>query len=225
MKIKVLKDVLAANEAISQEIQSLLSKNKVLAINVMSSPGSGKTRILEKTIEALKPGLSAGVIAGDVATTRDAERLSKHTKSVVQIDTDAFGGKCHLEAQWVKKALSSFDLSRLDVLFVENVGNLICPTGFNLGEEIKVVVLSVTEGEDKPLKYPSMFSTAHAIIINKIDLLPHLDFDMKALRKNVKDVAPRASVFELSASSGEGMERWIDWLSSRIRATKEGLRE
>jgi hydrogenase nickel incorporation protein HypB len=224
MKIEVLKDVLAANETISVEIESVLSKHKVLAVNVMSSPGSGKTKILEKTIEALKPSLRAGVIAGDVSTTRDAERLSEHTKSVVQIDTDAFGGKCHLEAQWVKKALSSFDLSKLDLLFVENVGNLICPTGFNLGEKIKVVVLSVTEGEDKPLKYPSMFSIAHAVIVNKIDLLPHLDFDMDALRKNLKDVAPRARVFELSASSGEGMDGWIKWLSSRVKAVKEGVR-
>jgi hydrogenase nickel incorporation protein HypB len=212
MEIKVLKDILAANESISQEIHTLLAKHKVLAVNMMSSPGSGKTTILESTIEALSPVHSVGVIAGDVATTRDAERLSRLSSNVVQIDTDAFGGKCHLEAQWIKKALLSFDLDELDFLFVENVGNLICPSGYNLGEDLKVIVLSVTEGEDKPAKYPAMFSLAHAILVNKIDLLPHLEFDMASLRSYLKGVAPEAKVSLLSARTGEGFASWIEWL-------------
>jgi len=212
MEIKVLKDILAANESISREIHAVLSKHKVLAVNMMSSPGSGKTTILEKTIESLSPELAAGVIAGDVATTRDAERLSRHTAKVVQIDTDVFGGKCHLEAQWIKKALQSFDLEELDILFIENVGNLICPSGYNLGEDLKVLVLSVTEGEDKPAKYPAMFSIAHAVLVNKIDLLPHLEFDMTSLLSHLKAVAPGARVFPLSARTGEGLVSWLDWL-------------
>lgn len=220
MEIKVLKDVLAANELISQESNTALSENGVLTVNMMSSPGSGKTTILEKTIEALSSELTIGVIAGDVATTLDAERLLKHTSRVVQIDTDVFGGKCHLEAQWVKRTLPSFDLNELDLLFIENVGNLICPSGYNLGEHLKVIVLSVTEGEDKPAKYPAMFSRAHAVIVNKIDLLPHLDFDMVGLRSYLMNVSPNARVFEMSARSGEGFSSWLDWLRTQMRGLK-----
>jgi hydrogenase nickel incorporation protein HypB len=216
MEIKVLKDILAANEMISQEIHALLSKHKVLGVNMMSSPGSGKTTILEKTIEAFSTEYTAGVIAGDVATTRDAERLSQHTSKVVQIDTDVFGGKCHLEAQWVKEALLSFHLEDLDFLFIENVGNLICPSGYNLGEDLKAIVLSVTEGEDKPTKYPAMFSKAHAVVVNKIDLLPYLDFDMDGLLSNLKGVATGAKVFLLSARTGEGFVSWLDWLRAEV---------
>jgi hydrogenase nickel incorporation protein HypB len=221
MQIKILKDILAANESISQEIHGILSRSGVLSVNMMSSPGSGKTTILEKTIEKLMPVLTAGVIAGDVSTANDAERLAKVTQRVIQIDTDVFGGKCHLEAQWIKKALLSFDLEDLDILFIENVGNLICPTGYNLGEDMKVIALSVTEGEDKPSKYPAMFSIAHAIVVNKIDLLPHLDFDMTSLRAHLNAVAPKAKVFEMSARTGEGMGPWLDWLRAS-HAAPEG---
>lgn len=217
MEIKVVKDILAANESISQEIHGLLAKQGVLTVNMMSSPGSGKTTILEKTIEDLSPGITVGVIAGDVATTRDAERLSRHTAKVVQIDTDVFGGKCHLEAQWIKKALGAFDLGELNILFIENVGNLICPSGYNLGEDLKVIVLSVAEGEDKPAKYPAMFSLAHAVILNKTDLLPHLDFDMTSLLANLRAVAPEAKVFPLSARTGDGFASWLDWLRAEAR--------
>lgn len=221
MEIKVLRDVLAANELISEEINSALSLNKVLAVNMMSSPGSGKTTIVARTIEALKSEMEIGVIAGDVATTLDAERLSAHSSNVVQIDTNVFGGKCHLEAQWVNKALQSFSLQELDLLLIENVGNLICPSGFNLGEHLRVIVLSVTEGEDKPVKYPAMFSRAHAVIINKIDLLPYLDFDMAALGSHLKKVASNAKPFEMSAKTGQGLTPWFDWL----RAQAKGVRE
>ncbi len=220
MEIKVLKEVLGANELIAQEINALLSENRIFAVNMMSSPGSGKTTILEKTIEMLMPELNVGVIAGDVATTRDAERLSKCNASVVQIDTDTFGGACHLEAQWVKRVLPSFDLKKLDVLFIENIGNLICPSGYNLGQHMKVVVVSVTEGEDKPIKYPAMFSMAHVVIVNKIDLLPHLDYDIAKLRGHVDNVAGNSKVFELSARSGEGMEKWVDWLKLQAKEFK-----
>ena len=220
MEIEILKDILAANESISREIHALLSENGVLSVNMMSSPGSGKTTILERTIEAFQPDLTVGVIAGDVATARDAERLSRFTKGVVQIDTDVFGGKCHLEAQWIRMALQSFDLEPLDILFVENVGNLICPSGYNLGEDLKVIVLSVTEGEDKPSKYPAMFSIAHAVIVNKIDLLPHLDFDMASLRSHLKKVSPEARVFEMSAKTHEGLTAWLDWLKDSHQALK-----
>jgi len=220
MEIKVLEEVLAANELIAREINALLSENRIFGVNMMSSPGSGKTTILEKTIEALMPEVNVGVIAGDVATTRDAERLSEHNASVIQIDTDTFGGACHLEAQWVKRALPTFDLKKLDVLFIENIGNLICPSGYNLGEHIKVVVVSVTEGEDKPIKYPAIFSMAHVVLVNKIDLLPHLDFDIVKLRAHINNVAANSIVFELSARSDEGMDKWVEWLKLRVKEFK-----
>ena len=221
MEIKVLKKVLGANESIARETNALLLENRIFGVNMMSSPGSGKTTILEKTIGALVSEVSVGVIAGDVATTRDAERLSEHNANVVQIDTDSFGGACHLEAEWVKKALGSFDLKKLDVLFIENIGNLICPSGYNLGEHVKVVVVSVTEGEDKPIKYPAMFSLAHVVLVNKIDLLPYLDFDIVKLRGHINSVAANSRVFELSARSGEGMKTWTDWLKVQVKELKK----
>jgi hydrogenase nickel incorporation protein HypB len=224
MEIKVLKDVLAANESISRDVNTILSKSGVFTVNMMSSPGSGKTTILERTAETLGTKVRMGVIAGDVATTRDAERLSKHGIPVLQIDTNAFGGACHLEAEWVRRALASFNTKELDLLFIENVGNLICPSNYNIGEHARVVVLSVTEGEDKPVKYPAMFSRADAVVINKTDLLPHLEFDMESLRSHLAKVAGNSRIFELSAKSGKGFDEWIDWLKSNVKKIKKSAK-
>lgn len=218
MKIKVLTDFLEANDTIASQNRKLFDEHKILALNLMSSPGGGKTLILEKTIEKLKKNFAFGVIEGDVATTNDAERLVRYNIPVVQITTESFGGACHLDASMVREALESLDLSRVDILFIENIGNLICPAEFDLGEHKRIIVLSLTEGEDKPSKYPVAFRNSDLLLINKIDLLPHLDINLDLLMKNTKKVNPKLESIRLSAKTEEGFKSWLDWLVKEYRS-------
>lgn len=211
-RIPVVARILEANDRMAGENRRRLAAAGVRAVNLISSPGAGKTTLLEATVPRLAGRIRAGVIVGDVATTRDGERIAALGVPVVQITTGTMGGACHLEAAAVRRALDRIDLSRLDLLFIENVGNLVCPAEFDLGEGAKVTLLSVAEGEDKPLKYPQAFRAAALAVVTKIDLVGPLGFDLSALRGNLRKVHPRLTVMELSARTGEGMEAWIDWL-------------
>jgi hydrogenase nickel incorporation protein HypB len=212
MEIKVVKDILEANDLVAKGIKEELGKANVFMINIMGSPGSGKTYLLEKTIEGFGDKFRIGVIEGDIRTSMDSERLTPYDVPVVQINTEPFGGDCHLPATAVGRAMEDLDLGSLDLVIVENVGNLVCPAEFYIGEDRKVVVLSLTEGEDKPLKYPLMFRESHALVISKLDLLPHLDIDMELVRTNALSVNPLLDVFPLSAKTGEGVDEWLRWI-------------
>jgi len=213
MEVRILKDVLKANDSIAGANRKLFDQHEVFCVNMVSSPGSGKTTTLEKTVALLKDKYAIGVIEGDVATSKDSERLSALGVDVIQINTDRFGGGCHLDANLVAGASSSFDLGKLDFMFIENIGNLICPTGFYLGEHRFVAVLSVTEGEDKPLKYPAAFQKASVCVVNKMDLIAMgLEVDMESLRENIRKINPACKRIELSARTGKGMEKWVRWL-------------
>ncbi|HOX29165.1 MAG TPA: hydrogenase nickel incorporation protein HypB, partial [bacterium] len=196
MEIKVLKKVLAANDKVAVENKSVFDSEGITVINLMSSPGSGKTFLLDKTIGALKKDYGIAVIEGDITTTLDAERLKRHDVPIVQINTSDIGGDCHLEATMINSALKDIDTKKIDILFIENVGNLVCPAEFELGEDHKTVVLSVTEGEDKPLKYPLMFQVCNWAVISKTDLAPILETDMAKLRGYLKQVNPKLEIFE-----------------------------
>ncbi len=213
--INVNSSILAYNNRLAAQIRTELEKRNIFAINLMSAPGSGKTTLLEKTIELLHPKLYCAVIVGDLATDRDAARIKKSGAPVVQITT---GTACHLDAHMIMAALEKLPLDLIRVLFIENVGNLVCPAAFDLGEKLKVVLLSTTEGEDKPLKYPPIFAGAHAVIITKVDLAPLVDFDIQAARSNIATVVPKAKVITLSAKTGEGMHDWISYLQNAINA-------
>jgi hydrogenase nickel incorporation protein HypB len=218
MKIKVLTDILKANQTIAKENKNFFDQKKILVLNLMSSPGAGKTLILERTIENLKNDFKFAVIEGDVATSNDAKRLVKYKIPVVQITTESFGGACHLDANMVKKAIENLDLSGVQILFIENIGNLICPAEFDLGEDKKIIVLSLTEGEDKPSKYPVAFRNADLLLINKIDLLPHLNINLKLLLQNTKKVNPKLSCIQFSAKTEQGFEKWLDRLVKEYKS-------
>jgi hydrogenase nickel incorporation protein HypB len=222
MEIKVLQKVLAANDRVADENRGMFDKNKITVINLMSSPGSGKTTLLDKTIEALKSEFKIAVIEGDIQTTMDAERLSRHDVPIVQINTAPIGGDCHLDAAMINSAVGDLKLEGLDLIFVENVGNLVCPAEFEIGEHFKAVVISVTEGEDKPMKYPLMFQVCKWAVISKTDLLSVLDFDIEKLRAYMKQVNPKLEVFELSSRSGAGFDAWLDHIREAVRAKKQG---
>ncbi|MDG4882793.1 hydrogenase nickel incorporation protein HypB [Mesorhizobium sp. WSM4884] len=207
--VRLEKDILSKNSQYAAENRKLFAARGVLALNLVSSPGSGKTTLLCRTIEALKGKLPAAVIEGDQQTSNDAERIRASGAPAIQINT---GKGCHLDAHMVGHAVEHLDLAEGSLLFIENVGNLVCPAGFDLGEAHKVVILSVTEGEDKPLKYPDMFHAADLMILNKTDLLPHLDFDLEACIANARKVNPRIKVLQLSARTGEGMPDWTAWI-------------
>ncbi len=192
----------------------------VFVLNLMSSPGSGKTTTLERTLAALMPKLKCAVIVGDICTTQDADRLSASGAPVVQINTDEFGGDCHLAAHVIDRALESIDLDGLDLLIVENIGNLVCPAEFDIGEDKRVVVLSVTEGEDKPAKYPLMFRECDAMLLNKIDLLPYLDYDVPLVLDSVEKLHPGMPVYQISAKSGEGFDGWLKWIKDQVAGKK-----
>jgi len=213
MEIEVLEGVFDANEMIAKENRALLEEAGTFMINLMASPGAGKTSVITKTLEGVRGTLSSGVIEGDIAGKVDAERIAALGIPAVQINT---GGSCHLEARQINGALLKLDLSALDLVIVENVGNLVCPAEFKLGEDLKVMILSVAEGHDKPLKYPLMFSESDVLIVNKIDLIPYTDFDMKALLETVGKMNPDAEIFELSCRTGEGVEAWTDWLKKKV---------
>ncbi len=217
MEIKVVRKVLDVNNTMAEQNRKLFADKKVFVLNVMSSPGSGKTTTLGKTISRLMPEVRTAVIVGDVSTTNDADRLAKTGAPVVQVNTDAFGGDCHLAAHVIAKAAESFTLEDVDLLIVENVGNLVCPAEFDIGEDAKVVVLSVTEGEDKPLKYPLMFRVCDAAILNKIDLLPYLEYDKDEAVRNILQIHPGIPVFEISARTEDGMDPWVIWIKEKVK--------
>lgn len=214
MEIKVLTNILKANEAIAEENRQLFSKNGLLVLNIISSPGSGKTSILEKTIELLTSDIRLGIIEGDVQTSKDAERINALGVPVVQINTQ---GGCHLDANMIKMTLPDLPLGELDCLIIENVGNLVCPANYQLGEDMKVVVLSVTEGDDKPIKYPTIFRESQILIINKIDLLTFTNFDMATAKEYALQINPELKIFEVSCQNGQGFDKWINWLASKIK--------
>lgn len=216
-EIKIVRRVLDVNDTIAAQNRKMFDEKGVFVINVMSSPGSGKTSILEKTLARIRSDVRCAVIVGDICTSNDADRLSGFGAPVVQVNTDAFGGDCHLAAHVIKTAVGNFDLDELDLLIVENLGNLVCPAEFDMGEHLRIVVLSVTEGEDKPLKYPLMFRVCDAALLNKIDLLPYLDYDRGEAVKNILQINPGMTVFEISAKTEEGFDSWIEWLKQKIR--------
>jgi hydrogenase nickel incorporation protein HypB len=209
MKIEVVKNILDANDQIAYLNREAFDSLDVIAINIMASPGAGKTSLILKTAELLN--LPIAVIEGDVASTIDSEKIASKGISVVQINT---GGTCHLDAPMVKEALKRIKLEGIKFLFIENVGNLICPASFELGEHLKVAVSSVPEGDDKPYKYPGLFSKVSAVVLNKIDILPYIDFNMEYFQNGVKALNPKAQIFPLSCKTGEGLDKWIKWLES-----------
>ena len=215
-EIKIVRKVLDVNDTIAHQNRKLFEEKGVFVINVMSSPGSGKTAILVKTLSHITPKIRCAVIVGDICTSNDADRLAGFGAPVVQVNTDAFGGDCHLAAHVIQTAAGNFNLDEVDLLIIENLGNLVCPAEFNLGENLRIVVLSVTEGEDKPLKYPLMFRVCDAALLNKIDLLPYLDYDREAAVQNILKVNPEMPIFEISAKTQEGFDSWIEWLRQKL---------
>jgi hydrogenase nickel incorporation protein HypB len=216
-KIQVLKDITSANDAIADQNRQLLDKHGVLTLNVMSSPGAGKTSLILNTITRLRDRLGIAVIEGDIASKVDADKIDKEGIPVVQINT---GGGCSLEAAMVSSALPRLPLEKTRVLFIENVGNLVCPASFELGEHRKLVIASIPEGDDKPTKYPLMYVEADVVIINKTDLLPYVDFDVAHFRKVIKGLNPEVKIFEVSCKTGEGMDEWCSWLENEARESR-----
>lgn len=214
MKIKVLKDITTANDAIAEQNRQVLDNHGILTINLMSSPGAGKTSLILQTINRFKGKTRIAVIEGDIASTIDADKVSKQAIPVIQINT---AGACHLDANMIKKALDNLALEQIDLVFIENVGNLVCPAEFALGEHRKVMLLSVPEGDDKPYKYPLMFTEADVVLVNKTDVLPYFDFDVSAFSKAVSGLNPSARIFPVSAKTGEGLEAWFSWLEGQMK--------
>jgi hydrogenase nickel incorporation protein HypB len=214
VKVKVVSHILEANDRIAAENRKLFKESGVYVINLMSAPGAGKTSLIEKTIQELHGDLKVGVIEGDIAGFDDARRISNLHVPVVQINT---GGACHLDANMISEVLGDLPLKELDLLIIENVGNLVCPAEFKVGENIKVMLLSIAEGDDKPLKYPLMFEESSALILNKIDLLPHTNASLEKIRKNSLSLNRKLKIFEVSCRTGEGIGKWVKWLQSLIR--------
>jgi hydrogenase nickel incorporation protein HypB len=214
-RVSLLTDVRRTNDEIAAENQAVFRSTATLTVNLMSAPGAGKTTLLENTIRRLTPHFRVAVIEGDLQTSIDSERILALGVPAHQITT---GTVCHLDARMVAKAIAEFPSERVDVLFIENVGNLVCPAEFNLGEDLRVMVYSVVEGEEKPKKYPLMFHTADAVLLNKIDLIPYAGVELEELRRNVLEVNPRAAIFPISCRSGEGIEAWTGWLVAQIGA-------
>lgn len=216
MEVKILRKVLDVNDTMAQQNRDHFTEKKVFVVNVMSSPGSGKTTTLQKTLTMLMPEVRTAVIVGDVCTTNDADRLAESGAPVIQINTDEFGGDCHLAAHVIGKAAADLDLDAIDLLIVENIGNLVCPADFDIGEDTRVVVLSVTEGEDKPIKYPQMFQVCEVSLLNKIDLLPYLDFDIEECERCIHQAHPEMPIYRMSSKTGEGLDAWVDWLKGKV---------
>ena len=216
-RVDVKEKVLSANDQLAEAIRGDLTSRGIFSLNLISSPGSGKTTLLEKTVDALKDQLRLAVVAGDVQTRNDTERLVRHGVPVEAIET---GGGCHLNAEQVTRSLESLDRDQLDLLFIENVGNLVCPSSFDLGESIKVVLMSVTEGEDKPLKYPAAFRRASALVLTKTDLIPHLRFSVETAIDNARSINPELRVFSTSSFTGAGLDEWLGWLRESIEENR-----
>jgi hydrogenase nickel incorporation protein HypB len=215
-QIQVVRRVLDANDIMAARNRDLFAQKKVFVLNVMSSPGSGKTSLLQKTLARIMSQIRCGVIVGDICTTNDADRLAASGAPVIQINTDEFGGDCHLAAHVIERALGGLDLDDIDLLIVENIGNLVCPAEFDIGEDARAVVLSVTEGEDKPAKYPLMFRECDVALLNKIDLLPYLDYDKELALRTLAQIHPHMPIFETSAKTGEGLDSWIQWIMDSV---------
>jgi hydrogenase nickel incorporation protein HypB len=211
-RVTIEKKILSENDQIAARLREWLARGRTLALNLISSPGSGKTLLLEKTLAALPSRTRVAVLTGDIQTDNDARRLSRYGYPVRQITT---AGACHLDARMVEKHLTDWLDNPLDLLFIENVGNLVCPTSYDLGEDAKIVVLSVTEGEDKPLKYPGIFRKAELMILNKIDLLPYVPFDLQLAVENARLIHPDIEMIETSCTIGAGLSDWLHWLSER----------
>jgi hydrogenase nickel incorporation protein HypB len=209
MEIKIMKNILDRNQNKANEVREILRKHKVLMINIISSPGAGKTTFLERTCEGLGTKYRFAVIEGDITTDRDAQRLKKYNIPIVVINTE---GGCHLDSHSISKVLGEFDLKNIDILFVENVGNLICPSQFDLGEEFKIAIVSTTEGDDKPGKYPMLFREARAVLLNKIDLIPYTNFTFNTFRKDLDRINPLIPLFSVSCTKGDGLKDCFDWI-------------
>jgi hydrogenase nickel incorporation protein HypB len=213
MEIKIMKNILDRNQNKADEVRKILSSQNVVMVNIISSPGAGKTTLLERTCDKLSSKFRIGVIEGDVTTDLDAQRLKKFNIPIVVINTE---GGCHLDSHSISKVLDSFDLNCIDVLFVENVGNLICPSQFDLGETFKLAVVSTTEGDDKPAKYPMLFREAKAVVLNKTDLIPYTNFNKQNFLKNLKNINGQVPIFEVSCTNGNGLDTWYNWIEDQI---------
>ena len=215
MEIRIMKNILDRNQNKADEVRNLLAEKRVKMVNIISSPGAGKTTLLERTCEALGGKIRIGIIEGDVTTDRDAQRLKKYNIPIVVINTE---GGCHLDSHSISKVIGMFDLDNLDLLFVENVGNLICPSVFDLGENFKLAVVSTAEGDDKPAKYPRLFIEARAVILNKTDLIPIQILILEAFMKDLAAINPRIPLFKISATRGDGLQGWLDWIVYQLNS-------
>ena len=213
MEVKVMKNILGANDEIAAENRKLFREKNICVVNLMGSPGSGKTSLLEKTLEKIAGKISVAVIEGDLFTARDAERIERLSVPVIQINT---AGGCHLDAAMIRRAAESLNLEKINLLIVENVGNLVCPAEFDVGENFKAVVLSITEGDDKPLKYPLIFKESAVVLLNKIDLLPYTNFNLASAREDLTTIHPGVEIIETSCTNGAGVDAWADWLIGKV---------
>lgn len=216
--IDINESILKKNDSIAAELRERFAENHVYVLDLLASPGSGKTSTILATIDALRDEFNIAVIEGDIASNVDAEKIKAQGTAAVQINT---GGACHLEGAMIKRAVDVLDLERLDLIIIENVGNLVCPTDFDLGENAKVMILSVPEGDDKPLKYPGVFQVSQAVVLNKVDTMPVFDFDEDAFYGSVRKLNPSAPIFPVSATKGTGVEEWAEWLADQVRNVQE----
>ncbi len=214
-KIEVMTDLTEANDRLAEINRNRLSKTGVFSLNIMGSPGSGKTSLLEVTLSEIKDRYVVGVIEGDLATSLDAERLKKRGAEVLQINT---GGMCHLDANLINKALDHFDLSKLDVLFIENIGNLVCPAFFDVGAHRNAVIVSLPEGDDKPIKYPVMFTKTDLFVINKTDLAPYLEVNVSKMKNDARTINSKLEIIELSCKNGKGTDKWLEWIEKQMES-------
>lgn len=214
MEIEVIENIMQYNKDEAEVNRVIFHKNKTLVINLLSAPGAGKTSLIIETIKKLEPEIKIGVIEGDISSTHDAQKIKKLISPVVQINT---GGTCHLNASMVSHAIKKLDMSKIDILFIENVGNLICPVGFDLGEDFKIVLSSISEGDDKPVKYPKIFIKANLVLLNKMDMITYSDFNILFFKKKIKELNNSINILEVSCKSGEGFEKWIDWIKKHFK--------
>lgn len=220
MEIKIMKNILDRNQDKANEVRRTLTEKRVTMVNIISSPGAGKTTLLERTCEALGQSLRIAVIEGDITTDRDGQRLKKYNIPIVVINTE---GGCHLDSHSISKVLGLFDLDGLDVIFVENVGNLVCPSHFDLGESFKIAVVSTAEGDDKPAKYPMLFSEARAVLLNKTDLIPYTNFNIRNFVTDLERINPHIPLFQISCTRGDGLDEWFRWISASIQNLNPSL--
>jgi len=218
LKVKLVENILQANDRIALGNHSFFTQKGILVINIMSAPGSGKTTLIEQTIRALQPEITIGVIEGDIQSTYDAEQIAATGVQVVQINT---GGACHLDANMIHETFDQIDFDVLDLLIIENVGNLVCPAEFNVGEDFKIMLLSVPEGDDKPLKYPFMFHESSVLLINKIDLLPYITCNIEKIHHEARKINPQIEIFDVSGKTKQGLDAWFDWLKKKIKEKNE----